>query len=136
MIFSAPVTTELEVEYIKIDIPIRYTEDISENLPGFDGDRWSAIISLIDGAIKNWPENFGSAVEVSQRVTDGGNWTLLDKQFKSIATQSWDIPEFFPRDSPVYIDIRITKEGIIEHWKQPTQKDLVDFFFPTSDDDD
>ena len=136
MIVSVPVMTELEVEYIKIDIPIRYTEEIPENLPGFDGDRWSAIISLIDGAIRNWPENFGSAIEVSGKVGDGGNWTLLDKQFKSIATRSWYVPEFFPGDSSDYIDIRITEKGIIERWKQPTQKDLVDFFFPTNDDDD
>lgn len=136
MIISAPVMTELEVEYIKIDIPIRYTEDLPEDLPGFDGEIWGAIISLVDGAIRNWPKNFGSAVEVFQKITDGGNWTLLDKQFKSIATRSWYAPEFFPGGNSDYIDIRINEKGVIERWEQPTQKDLVDFFFPTSDDDD
>ena len=135
MIISAPVMTELEVEYIKIDIPIECTEEIPENLPGFDGDSWSAIISLVDGAIRNWPKNFGSAVGVFQKVTGCGNYTLLDEQFKSIATRSWYVPEFFPAGCSDYIDICITEEGVIKRWEQPTQKDLVDFFFPTNDDD-
>ena len=118
---------EIEVEYVKIELPIRYgEEDIARNFPlreevptdinGYDW--WKATIELKTGRILEWPQ--GQIGNFYLKVVDEGSYYLLDKNQKIIAFIKQDyvhnqlIP---PRDGyGDYVNFEIDQNGIITNW--------------------
>jgi hypothetical protein len=128
--------TEIEVSFIRIEIPVRYEEeDIPNDFPMRDGDMWKATVAMDNGEIQDFkaPAGFDGA-EMYMKVCDEGTYILLNHCGEEIARIESDyVPHgVIPGEFGDYVNLRIGATGIIENW--PDEPD-VDEFFPDGDDD-
>ncbi|MDR2139564.1 MAG: hypothetical protein LBP50_08455 [Tannerella sp.] len=130
------ILKEVDVKTLKIDIPVRYEEDMLNDFPlrvkaedldtsmcerwqhYNDYDRWQASIDLDSWTIIDWPE--GKTGEFYMKVCDEGFYTLLDGSGAVVLSIEEDyapnglIP---PNDGfGDYVWLKIDGTGKIENW--------------------
>lgn len=138
------VTKEVDVRFIKVDAGVRYWEDTYVNgkpdidlmethgigspaipfavkikdKPGThilsDHYRWQPVIDVEEGCIVDWPR--GVTAEVSYKVCDDGNYTLLDAEKNEIVTVQSYVPDCIGEDGD-YIVMSIDKDGHIDGFR-------------------
>lgn len=127
---------ELEVKYVKVELPIRYgEEDIPKNFPlreevpadKYGYDWWKGTIDINTGKILEWP--LGESGEFYLKVVDEGSYYLLDENQKIVASIKQDyVPNQLlpPTDGyGDYVDFEIDVNGIITNWyKKPVVSDF------------
>jgi hypothetical protein len=107
-------------------VPVRYQEeDIPNDFPLRQGDMWDATVDIDTGKIQNWPQ--GKTGDMHMKVCDGGTYTLLDKDGKSLAEIADYIPNsVVPGEYGDYIELKIDATGTITNW--PKDPDVGKFF--------
>lgn len=120
---------EIEVDAVRVVVPVRYDEeDISNSFPLRSGKLWAATIDLATGKIREWPKDAG-AQSLNIKVVDEGCYYLMSGE-KVVASREQDyVPEFFPGDHyGDYICFEIGADGVIEDWDAEVDE-VVDAFF-------
>ncbi len=119
--------TEVDVESIRISVPVRYgDEDMPLDFPFRTGDLWDITVDLTTRKIKDWPSGWSRDVEM--KVCDGGSYWLLDKAGSVIASIEEDyVPnEIIPGEYGDYICLSIADDGTITNW--PRKPNLSEFW--------
>lgn len=118
---------EADAVYLKVQAGVRYWEDASVNgeedeegdlIPCRDGDYWCPVINIDTGFIKNWP--IGVTADIHYKVCDDGNYTIVDKDYITIAEKDGYVPDTMcPEDEGYgdYIIMKVDGNGQIENWK-------------------
>lgn len=132
MIIEIPTTKQVNVQYIKLSVPVRYDdEDIPYDFPLRNGDIWQATINLDTHKIENWPQ--GKSGRVFMKVCDEGSYYLLDDN-QDIIKEISDcyVPDCIPNKYGDYVNLHIDETGKIIN--MPTDFSFERFF--TTDDDE
>ncbi|THA16815.1 hypothetical protein [Rodentibacter pneumotropicus] len=112
MIIEIPTTKQVNVKYLKIDIPMRYgDEDVPYDFPLRENDNWTAIIDLDTFKIEGWPQ--GKSGELSTKVCDEGTYALLDENKQTVKEISdCYVPnKVIPGEFGDYIHLKIDESG-------------------------
>ncbi|MDH2997228.1 hypothetical protein A1D22_06025 [Pasteurellaceae bacterium LFhippo2] len=127
MIIEIPTTKQVNVQYLKISVPVRYDdEDMPYNFPLRQDDIWEATINLDTNKIENWPQ--GQSGSFCMKVCDEGSYSLLDENKETIA----EIVEYYVPNNVVpgeygdYISMQIDETG--EVLNMPSDVDFDEFF--------
>ena len=128
---------EIEVKYVKVELPIFYgEEDMPKNFPlrvekasddnGYDW--WQATIEIDTGKILEWP--LGEIGMFYIKVCDEGSYYLLDESRNVIAGIEVNyVPNRLlpPADGyGDYVTFDILTDGVISNWyKNPLLTDFV-----------
>lgn len=118
---------EIEVKYVKVELPIRYGEEdmvkdfpLREEIPTdkYGYDCWKGTIEIDTGKILEWPQ--GKIGSFYLKVVDEGSYYLLDKNQKIVASIKQDyVPNQLlpPKDGyGDYVNFEIDENGIITNW--------------------
>lgn len=126
---------EYDVRFVKLDLPVDYDEeDMPNDFPFRNDDRWSVIVDADSGKILDWPQGFAYRLEM--KVNDGGTYALLDEDKEEIASKEEDyVPGWIPGEYGDYVDLDINKDGYIEHWKAYFEQSEIQESFDDRDDD-
>jgi hypothetical protein len=120
------VEKEIDVKYVRLDIPVRYgEEDIPNDFPLRQGDMWKGIIDVDNGSIIGWTK--GKKGEMYMKICDQGTYELLDKDMNYVAIlENEYVPNnLLPGDEGDYIDLKIDSTGTIYNWySSPNFKDF------------
>ena len=135
---SALTLSELEqrAALVLIDVLIA-EEDIEEgaipaDFPGLEIENWRAVVELDSGQIQDWPT--GVVFELWLKVTDGGTYTLLDRNRQPLARLEGYVPHgVVPGETGDYLELKIDGSGQITNWPVPV--DLEEFDHDASADD-
>lgn len=131
------VRKEVEIQTLKITVPIRYSdEDMPNDYPHRESDMWSVLINVGTGQIHNWPGGV-EPISFYMKVVDSGNYELfegvgpdnLGEPVLSIL-QNYVPNNLVPGEWGDYIKFDIDKNGLITNW--PKDPNLDDF---TQDDE-
>lgn len=128
---------EIEVKYVKVELPIRYEkEDMPKNFPlryekpddRYGYDWWQATIEIDTGKIQEWP--LGETGQFYMKVCDEGSYFLLSENQQVVAALEKDyVPNRLlpPADGyGDYISFELQADGVIANWyKRPS---VTDFF--------
>lgn len=109
---------EVDVKAVIIDIPVRYDEeDIPNDFPLREGDRWKATINVETGQIQDWPQ--GKSGSFDMKVCDEGTYTLIDQEGNEVAKIDEDyVPNgLVPGSYGDYVELDIDENGIVTNWK-------------------
>lgn len=129
MKFTVNAPQEIDVAFLKIDIPIRYgDEDIAYDFPLRDGDVWQATVDVSNGSIKDWPK--GESGTLYTKVTDSGTYSIHDADMNEIKRIDDYVPHgMVPGEYGDYINLEIDESGVITNFN-PTS---IDEFYPSED---
>lgn len=117
---------EKDIKSVIIDIPVRYgEEDIPNDFPHREGDRWKATIDVETGQIQDWPQ--GKTGSFDMKVYDEGTYTLIDQEGNEVAKIDEDyVPNgLVPGSYGDYVEMEINKDGIVTNW--PTHPSFHEF---------
>lgn len=121
MKFTVTMPVEIEIEYIRLDLPVRYgTDNIPADFPLRNGGIWTATVHLATGQILGWP---GGAGSVEMKVCDEGNYYLLDGDKEEVAKieQNYVPHGVVPGEYGDYVGLQINAQGVITNWpKRPS----------------
>ncbi len=126
MKFKIPTLKEAELKSVQLVLPVNYEEeDIPNDFPLREGDKWSAIIDLATGKIRNWP--IGKSGEFNMKVVDEGCYYLLDENDNQVLSIEQDyVPnELIPGEWGDYVHLKINEDGTVTNW--PTSINIDDF---------
>lgn len=134
MKITVPSAKEIEITHVLIDVPVRYDEeDIPNDFPLRQGNRWRGTVDIDTGKIKEWPAGKSGDIEF-MKVCDSGSYALLDAQGNAVAKLENDyVPNnLIPPDDGYgdYISLFIDEAGVVTNW--PKRPD-VSQFFPKND---
>ncbi len=130
MLIKTNKPIEVEVNKIKLDLPIRYEdEDIPFDFPCRvkksphhygDHDRLILTLNIETGEILNpeWPANFTASIK-DMKVCDEGIYTLLDVNDNEIAKLECYVPSCVPNEYGDYVNLEF-KNGFVDNWRTPT----------------
>ena len=127
MIIEIPTAKQVNVQYIKLSIPVRYEdEDMPYDFPLRNGDVWEAIINLDNNQIENWPQ--GKSGSFSTKVCDEGTYTLLDENKNVIAEikENYVPNKVIPGKYGDYVNMNIDETGKVINMPNPL--DFSSFF--------
>lgn len=126
MIIKIPTTKQVNVQYLKISIPVRYEdEDMPYDFPLRQDDLWEATINLDTNKIENWPQ--GQSGSFYMKVCDAGSYYLLDESKETIAEiVEYYVPKIVPGKYGDYVSMQIDDTGKILN--MPDEIDFDDFF--------
>lgn len=122
------VETEIDVKSVFVSLPVRYgTDDIPDDFPMRNGNKWEADIDIDTGAIYGWPELARFAeCSLNMKVCDSGTYVLYDDKGNIVATRKDYVPHgIIPGEYGDYVDL-VIKNGIITNW--PKHPDVSAFF--------
>jgi hypothetical protein len=124
-----PVLTKIEITHVLISVPVWYGEDdIPNNFPLREDDRWQAKVQIDTGKIEGWPQDYGPTSISNMKVTDGGTYKLLGPKGEVLATidQDYVRNRLIPGEYGDYISLQIDEHGVITNW--PKHPDVSKFF--------
>lgn len=127
MIIEVNRPTKVNIEYVSIEIPLRYgDEDVPYDFPLRNKDKWNVSIEIDSGKIHGWPE--GKAGKFFTKVCDTGSYWLVSNTGDIVAEIESDYcPNLLiPGEYGDYIDLDIDKNGTIKNW--PKTPDVSEFF--------
>ena len=121
-----PITKEVDIKYITIEIAVRYEEeDIPNNAPMRDGDMWKASVDIDTGKINDWPQ--GQTLDLYMKVCDEGMYRLFDADWNELACIDGYVPNgIVPGSYGDYVDLKIDESGVITNW--PTNPKFDNFW--------
>lgn len=122
-----PTTKEIEITHVIVTLPVRYEEeDIPNNFPFRQGEKWEAKIEIDTGKILGWPEGQAGEIEY-MKVCDSGIYQLLDADGKIVLERTRDyVPHgLIPGEYGDYVSFHINEQGIITNW--PKRPDIRQF---------
>lgn len=130
MKITVKLPREIEISHVRIQAPVSYGE-MPNDFPFRKGDEWDVTIDIDTGKILNWPEGRSETLHLT--VNDAGTYTLLDREWKPLATRKQNyVPHgVIPGQFGDTIEITIRPDGVIAEW--PKKPD-VDQFFADSED--
>ncbi len=120
------VKQKIEVKTIYVEAGVRYWEDATVDgvedekgdlIPCRDGDTWKPTIEIETGKILNWKQ--GVKADIHYKVCDDGTYSLMDSEFKRVATIDGYVPKFMsPKENGYgdYIIMEVDENGIIQNW--------------------
>lgn len=118
---------EVNIETIRIKVPVRYDEeDIPNDFPLRTGDIWEAAVNVDTGVIRDWPQD--KSGKLHMKVCDSGRYTLYDSKGFIVEEIIEDyVPNgIVPGQYGDYIDLDISHDGTILNW--PKHPDVTAFF--------
>lgn len=121
---------KVNVDRIKINVPVRYDEEqIPNDFPLRKGEVWAATIELETGKIIEWPADKTGKFEMYLKVCDEGKYQIITKDGEPIGADEpagGYVPHsIVPGEYGDYIDFKI-ENGIITNW--PKEIDFSEFF--------
>jgi len=119
--------TEIDVEYVQLTLPVSGT-NMPLHFPLRVGDVWTALISIDDGQINDWPEDLHDDVyRVVVPVAHDATCELLTYDFKVLAESRGGVNyDLIPLFNNSYVHLNISRAGVITNW--PDNPDVSDFF--------
>lgn len=129
MKFTVTAPQELNVAFLKIEIPIRYgDENVPYDFPLRDGDVWQATVDVSNGKIINWPAGASGTLET--KVTDSGVYSIHDSDMNEIKRINDYVPHgMVPGEYGDYIKLIIDENGVITNFNPSS----IEEFYPTED---
>lgn len=127
MIIEITATKQVNVQYIKLSVPVRYDdEDMPYDFPLRDGDIWEATINIDNNQIENWPQ--GQSGKFSMKVCDEGSYFLLNENKEVIAEiiENYVPNNVIPGKYGDYVNMNIDETGKIVN--MPTKLNFDQFF--------
>ena len=119
--------TEIDVEYVQLTLPVSGT-NMPLDFPLRDGDVWTALISIDDGQINDWPVvRHGGAYRAMVPVAHNATCELLTYDFKVLAESRGGVNyDLIPPFNNSYVHLNISSAGVITNW--PVNPDVSGFF--------
>jgi hypothetical protein len=121
------VEKEVEIKYVKVQVPVRYEEeDIPNNFPLRNGNMWNAKIDIDNGIIIDWPK--GKKGNIQMKICDEGSYYLLDENDNMILKIEQDyVPnKLLPGSYGDYLELHIKENGVISNWYSiPSINDFI-----------
>ena len=121
-----PITIEVNITHVLVNLPVRYEEeDIPNDFPLREGDEWNAMIEIDTGKIEGWPQ--GQTGGFYMKVVDEGTYRLLDDKGAVVAyiEQNYVPHGVIPGEHGDYVDFDIDANGVITNW--PKRPDIREF---------
>lgn len=117
---------EIEVSWIRIEIPMRYEdEDVPYDFPLRKENWWRATVDLDTGKIHDWPQ--GVIGRMQTKVCDEGIYTLVGPDSGVLDVRRDYVPNgVVPGEYGDYVDLQINEDGVITNW--PKKPNLEGFF--------
>jgi|GEM_PF-1153970 len=120
--------------YLQVEAEVRYWEDAQINgivdqtgdmMPLRTGDLWTPVIRLEDGFVEGWPS--GKSADICYKVCDQGEYFLLNDARQRVAKyRSGYVPDMLSVGENGYGDyiiLKISANGYINGWKEPSIDD-------------
>ena len=131
MIVNVLEPVEIEVYAVRINAELH--DDTYQDIPVFmleDGGDFEITIEVDTGRVLNWRGD--KEVTVLDKVSDGGTYTLLNKDGNEVARIEYGyVPnDLIPGHYGDYIDMRISAEGVVTNW--PEKPSVNQFFENTA----
>lgn len=134
MKITVTIPTEIEVDSIRINIPVRYDEeDIPNDFPLRTGDIWKGTLDLETGRIRNWPE--GKEGYLHMKVCDDGIYTLMNGDEEVACINENYVPSCIPGEYGDYVILEIDEHGTVKGWDTYATPESVAISFFGEDDD-
>ena len=127
MIIEITATKQVNVQYIKLSIPVRYDdEDMPYDFPLRDGDIWEATINIDNNQIENWPQ--GQSGKFSIKVCDEGSYFLLNENKEVVGEiiENYVPNDVIPGKYGDYVNMNIDETGKVVN--MPTKLNFDRFF--------
>ena len=113
---------ELEIKKVVIEFCPRYTNEEesaffngNEELPFYDGKKFSITFNPETGGIFGWPHN--KPVSIYEKICDEGTYILLDEDDNEVAAIRENyVPSVVPNEFGDYIVLEIDGGGIITNF--------------------
>lgn len=120
------VKKEIDVKFLRVEIPIRFEEDMPADFPGRTADNcWEALIDLDTHRIVGWPDGQHETLYI--KVCDSGGYTLYGPEHNKITeADGIYVPAVLPNEYADYLNLEIAADGTIVNW--PRNPDLSEFF--------
>lgn len=122
-----PTTQEVEITHVLVTLPVRYEEeDIPNNFPFRQGEKWEAKIEIDTGKILGWPEGQAGEIEY-MKVCYEGSYALLDASGNVVLSieQNYVPHGVIPGKYGDYVTLKINEHGVITNW--PKRPDICEF---------
>lgn len=109
---------ELDVDAIRVSVPIRYDEDLEQlranSLGMFVTGRTLCVTLGLDGRVRDWP---GGAASVHTKVVDQGTYELLSGDEVVAAIRADYVPGCLPGEHyGDYLILDIAEDGTVLDW--------------------
>ena len=127
MIIEITATKQVNVQYIKLSIPVRYDdEDMPYDFPLRDGDIWEATINIDNNQIENWPQ--AQSGKFSIKVCDEGSYFLLNENKEVVGEiiENYVPNDVIPGKYGDYVNMNIDETGKVVN--MPTKLNFDRFF--------
>lgn len=127
---------EVEIKYLKIQIPIRSDSgddvDSESYFPLQKNGEWDCLIDIDSGQILNY--NYHKGCSLDEKVVDSGYYYLLDENMKEVYSieQGYVPNKLIPGEFGDYINLCIDDNGLITNW--PKGKLDISEFIPEYED--
>ena len=111
------IKKKVKVAYMDIDVAVRYgEEDMPNDAPLREGDRWIAMIKIDEQRIVDWPEGKTLSFK-DMKICDEGIYTLRDEGLNVIMKHEGYVPNrLLPGDYGDYLSLDIGPTGKILNW--------------------
>jgi hypothetical protein len=124
---KALITKTVEVETIRISVPVRYEEeDIPYDYFGRNKDMWEIEFNVNNGQIVGFA---GDSISIHMKVVDCFQCQIKDVDGSTVKEYGPDyVPEFMPGEHyGDYVILDINEKGVIVNWANENREDLLHF---------
>jgi len=131
MKFTRTVEMEIEVDKIRLELPVRHEEEqIPYDFPFRQGNVWIAEIVLQTGQILGWKETMSAGV-LHLKVVDEGRYYLMNgTEIVKELSDDYVPHGVVPGSYGDYVELKINEHGFITNW--PIQLHFKEFYPPHS----
>lgn len=129
MEITIPKPTSVNIEFIRITVPIPDDDEIPKALTGRTlSDAWQVYVDIDTGKISGW--NSGKMI-IDWKVVDMGNYELIDKHGVVVGEiDGGYVPRCIPEEFGDYLMFDIQEDGTIKDWhKFCTEENVMACFF-------
>jgi hypothetical protein len=114
MKLTVQTTKEIEIDAVRLTVPVRDDDETAEDFPGRTGSQVVLTVGVDDGIIRGWP--LGREANETWKAVDSGIYELLDSRGNVVKTIEDYVPDFIPNSYGDYVELKVNGKGEWEGW--------------------